>query len=212
MNIGEAVDVQMGYPFRGRLEADPNGDVAVLQMKDIAGNALPALPPDVTILQLAGRAERYLLKVGDVIFRSRGQTTATLITADLGPVIIAAPMMRLRLRSPGVRPEYLAWYINQPKSQAYLRSELRGTSVLMISTESLKRLGITVPSVQRQEAIVRLANLGAAEQELMAKAAKLRQRRLEEILWQCAQDSQAKRLAKGGGRGASTPLPPFHKQ
>ena len=35
MNLGELAEIQMGYPFRSRLEHDPQGDVTVIQMKDI---------------------------------------------------------------------------------------------------------------------------------------------------------------------------------
>ena len=35
MILGDLAEVQMGYPFRSRLEHDPMGEVAVVQMKDI---------------------------------------------------------------------------------------------------------------------------------------------------------------------------------
>jgi len=35
MDFGDLAEVQMGYPFRSRLEHDPQGDIAVIQMKDI---------------------------------------------------------------------------------------------------------------------------------------------------------------------------------
>lgn len=193
MILSELADIQMGYPFRSRLEHEPDGDVAVIQMKDLVGERMDAVPPDLVRVNLAGRAGRYLLRPGDILFRSRGQTnTAVLIAVDLGQALIAAPLMSLRAKSAAVRPDYLAWCINQPASQAYLRTELRGTSVQMISTESLGQLDVVVPSLQRQAAIVELAELGTREQQLMSQTAQLRQRYLQHNLWQYAHHDRAR--------------------
>src|SRR5262245_36228083 len=35
MTLGNPAEVQMGYPFRSRLEHDPAGEISVIQMKDI---------------------------------------------------------------------------------------------------------------------------------------------------------------------------------
>ncbi len=190
--LSDLAEIQTGYPFRARLEHDPAGDIAVLQMKDVAGDRISDVPPSMTKVHIAGEVRRYLLKRGDILFRSRGQTnTAALIAADLEQTLAAAPLVTLRAKR-GVLPDYLAWYINHPTSQSYLRGELKGTSVQMISMESLGRLTVIVPSVEKQTAIAALAALGADEQRLMEMLANLKQRRLEEILWRYAQDSREK--------------------
>jgi hypothetical protein len=192
MTLSDLADIQMGYPFRTRLEHDPDGAVAVIQMKDVDGERIDVIPTELMRVRLTTDPNRYLLERGDILFRSRGQTnTAALIAIDLVNTLAAAPLMTLRARSVA-RPDYLAWYLNQPASQNFLRSELKGTSVKMISTESLGRLEVVVPPLECQDAIVALARLGASEQELMEKVAHLRRRHLTGVLLQYAENARAR--------------------
>ena len=62
-------------------------------------------------------SDRHLVKRKDLIFRSRGQTTtAAIIDTEIGPAIVAAPLLRIRVTSKHVLPEYLYWFVNQPIS------------------------------------------------------------------------------------------------
>lgn len=189
--IGDVTDMLVGYPFRARLDSEPPGEIAVVQMKDLGEEEV--MDDNLFRIELNPAAHHYL-DVYDVLFRARGLNhTAVLVSVNLGRAIAAAPLVRLRVKtSAQVLPAYLTWHINQPDSQAYLRSELKGTSVPMISTESLKRLPIDVPPLQVQAAITHIAVLGAAEQKLMEQVALLRKRNLERILWRCSQDSRTK--------------------
>ncbi len=54
MRLAELAEIRMGYPFRSRLEHEPDGNVAVIQMKDIddtdllhAQDAIRVSLPDV---------------------------------------------------------------------------------------------------------------------------------------------------------------------
>lgn len=180
MNLGDLAEVRMGYPFRSRLEHDPQGDVAVIQMKDIDDANLlhtkdairVALPKDKT---------HHLLRAGDLLFRSRGRSNgAAQVLEGIGPAVLSAPM--LLIRPHGVLPAYLCWYINAPATQAQLAALAEGTSVRMISAEALKALDVPLPSLATQQRIVQVAALAEQEQRLLARIATLRQRLLTHIL------------------------------
>mgnify|MGYP003379828623 CR=1 FL=1 len=134
--LGQVASIRMGYPFRSRLEHDAMGTIAVVQMKDI-DDASALHVEDAVRVELADFKEHHLIRPGDLVFRSRGRTNSVaLVLADIGPAVLAAPM--LLVRPMAVLPSYLLWYINLPKIQASLAAQAEGTSVRMISKAALE--------------------------------------------------------------------------
>lgn len=174
MLLGELADVQMGYPFRSRLEHDPQGDVAVIQMRDIDdANKLHA--EEAIRVALPKGKSRHLLRAGDLLFRSRGRSNgAAQVLEGISPAVLSAPMLLIRPHK--VLPAYLCWYLNAPATQAQLAALAEGTSVQMISTEALKALEVRLPPPATQQRIVQAAALAEQEQALLARIATLRQR------------------------------------
>lgn len=184
MKLGDIADVRMGYPFRSRLEHDPAGDVAVIQMKDIDDANLLHTEDAIKISLPEGKGH-HLIQEGDLVFRSRGRSNSVaLVAADIGEAVLAAPMLLIRPRK--VLPAYLHWFINLPATQANLAVLAEGTSVRMISKEALLDMDVPVPSMSRQRRIVDVARLAQREQALMAGIAAQRKRLAEGILMRYA--------------------------
>lgn len=180
MNLGGLAEVQMGYPFRSRLEHDPQGDVAVIQMKDIDDANLLHAEEAIRVALPTGKTH-HLLRAGDLLFRSRGRSNgAALVAEGIDPAVLAAPMLLIRPHK--VLPAYLCWYINAPATQAQLAALAEGTSVRMISAEALKSFSIPVPPLDEQRHIAEAAALAEQEQTLLARIAALRQRLTTHIL------------------------------
>ena len=96
MNLGELAEVQMGYPFRSRLEHDPQGDVTVIQMKDIDDANLLHAEEAIQVALPKGKTH-HLLCAGDLLFRSRGRSNgAAQVLEGIGPAVLAAPMLLIR--------------------------------------------------------------------------------------------------------------------
>ena len=188
MKLGQIADVRMGYPFRSRLEHEPAGDVAVIQMKDIDDAELRNVQDAIRVLLPEGKAH-HLIHEGDLIFRSRGRSNSVaLVTADIGRAVLAAPMLLIRPR--GVVPAYLMWFINLPATQAALASLSEGTSVRMISKEAIQDLNVVVPSLARQRQIVAVATLEHQEAALLADLAAQRKRLIDGVLMRYAKNSR----------------------
>lgn len=186
MNLGELAEVQMGYPFRSRLEHDPRGDVAVIQMKDIDDTNLLHTEEVIRVTLPRGKS-RHLLRAGDLLFRSRGRSNgAAQVLEGIGPAVLAAPMLLIRPHD--VLPAYLCWYINAPATQTHLAALAEGTSVRMISAEALKALDVPLPSQAAQQRIAQAAALAEQEQTLLARIATLRQRQTTHQLMNAAQE------------------------
>lgn len=189
MQLGELAEVQMGYPFRSRLEHDPQGGVAVIQMKDIDDANLLHAEAAIRVTLPKGKTH-HLLRAGDLLFRSRGRSNgAALIAEGIGPAVLAAPMLLIRPHN--VLPAYLCWYINSPSTQAQLAALAEGTSVRMISAEALKALEVPLPSPAAQQRIVQAASMAEQEQMLLAHIATLRQRLTTHVLMKHAHEAQS---------------------
>lgn len=184
MNLGDLAEVQMGYPFRSRLEHDPQGDVSVIQMKDIDDTNLLHAENAIRVVLPKGKTH-HLLRAGDLLFRSRGRSNgAALVLDGIGPTVLSAPMLLIRPHR--ALPTYLCWYINAPATQAQLGAQAEGTSVRMISAEALKALDVPLPSEDVQQRIVQAAALAAQEQFLLGQIASLRQRTTTHLLMKLA--------------------------
>lgn len=188
--LNDIADVALGQSFRSRLEHDANANIAVIQMKDLTDdNRIDS--KSLVRVYLKKVNDKQLVKQDDIVFRARGQNnTAAHIDLDVGQAVVAAPMLRIRISDQGVSPEYLIWWINQPKSQAYLASHARGTAQKMISVPVLKDLCVEVPSLEKQKQIVELANLAREEQKLLCELADKRTKYMEGILMQVASEAQ----------------------
>lgn len=185
MNLGDMAEIQMGYPFRSRLEHDPAGDVAVVQMKDIDDTNLLHLE-DATRVTLPRGKARHLLCTGDLLFRSRGRSNGVAqVLEGIGPAVLAAPMLLIRPRR--VLPAYLCWYLNAPATQAQLAALARGTSVQMISAEAMKSLAVPLPPPATQKRIAELAALAEQERSLLARITAMRQHVAQHLLMKSAQ-------------------------
>lgn len=185
--LANVASVQMGFPFRSRIEHDVDGRVTVVQMKDIDDANLLHFE-DAARVTLVDIKEHHLIRPGDLVFRSRGRTNSVaLVSGDVGPAVLAAPM--LLIRPVDVLPGYLRWYINLPATQAILAAQAEGTSVRMISKAALEALELPVPTRRKQQLIVEAADLAATEQLLLDRIAKERRRLADGALLRYARNN-----------------------
>ena len=187
VEIKQLATVQMGYSFRSRPELSSNGDVAVIQMKDLLPNNTVDCNELVKI-DMEEVKEHHLARRGDLIFRSRGYvTTAAVLLDDPGKAVVAAPLLRIRITRPGeILPEYLNWYIGQRDAQRYFTSRQEGTSVNMVSRKQLEDMPVDIPPLEQQKNIVELASLSAREQTLLRSLADKREQYISTVLMQFA--------------------------
>jgi hypothetical protein len=188
--LQDIAEVRMGYSFRSRLEVDAEGDVAVIQMKDIDDSNL-LHPEGLARIQMPDLKDRHIVQEGDLLFRSRGESNSvSLVAGSLGRTVLAAPMMLIRLKVDLVGSAYLQWFINQPSTQAALASQAAGTAVKMIGKAALEQLEVAVPSLDDQRRIVEIGQLAAHEAQLMRELMGRRKALIEGILMRKAQDGR----------------------
>ena len=184
--VKELATVQTGYSFRSRLEAVEDGNLAVIQMKDLLDSNTVSCD-DLMRVDMEEK-EHHFVKKGDLVFRSRGQmATSAVLLDDPGKAVVAAPLLRIRVKRPDViLPEYLNWYISQRDAQIFLTSQARGSVQKMISKETIENLEVALPSLETQRNIVELAVLSAREHTLLQKLADARKQYLNATLMRMA--------------------------
>ncbi len=149
-------------------------------MKDVSESTGPAFAEAVRVT-LSRDTSAFLLRTGDLVFRSRGRSTgAALVGTGAPAAILAAPL--LLIRPTRVLPEYLLWFLNSDHAQAKLASVSVGTAGQQISTESLRALEVPLPPADVQRRIAEVAGLIRREQELTTAIAKRRRKLANHIL------------------------------
>lgn len=184
--LGDLADIRLGLSFRDRLEHDPDGNVAVVQMKDLTDEGNVDFSRTVRMFLPSGK-ERFRLRPGDLLFRSRGnKNTVAIVPEEITSAVPAAPL--LLVRATRVLPEFLQWFINSAAAQTHLRVKAVGTSVQMVSADALKSLDVPLPPVGVQKLIAACARLSLREQLLMSELADRRHRLTAQLLSKVAQE------------------------
>lgn len=195
MRLADVCIIHTGYTARGRLEPMAAGGVLAIQLRDISSEG-HIDPERLTRVQLEDPADRYFVRAGDVVFRSRGdRNTASALDERLQePALAVLPLMVLRPNLEVVTPEYLAWAINQPPAQRHFDAAARGTNIRMIPRSSLDNLELDVPDIETQEKIVAVDALAERERLLSQLAAETRRQMISLILVE-----QANRISPSTG-------------
>lgn len=164
--IKSIADVRTGYQFRGKVVHDDQGDIDVIQIKDI-DELQEVNTHDLTTVCLE-KPERHLVQTGDVLFLSRGHRMYGTVVPELHrPTIASSNFFVLHAKNDKVYPRYLAWFLNEPGFQRRVHSLVRGSHMPLISRTDFAALQVNIPDLNTQQNIVRLNELMLMEARLM---------------------------------------------
>ena len=169
---------------------DKEATVYYLQVKhfDEEGMLNQMLHPEV---KLDSKVERFLLRDGDILFAAKGaKNFAVVYYQQYGMAVASQSFLVIRLANKyrhQVMPEYLAWFINNPKTLGYLKSAAKGTKIQAITTDVLKELAIVFPSLEKQKVILKIHELRTKEISLRVQIGALRENLLQHQLLQAAE-------------------------
>ena len=144
-----------------------DGEVVYLQAKhfDETGNIISKLHPD---LFYSNVSIKHLLLPGDVIFAAKGfKNFAAVYEAHNLPAVASTSFFVIRLQKETVLPEFLAWFMNHPDTQAFLKANAYGTAMASISKAFLMEMEIPIPSLQIQLKILKISDLRKREKYLI---------------------------------------------
>ena len=154
MKIKDFSDLRTGHAFRERLVGQPDGNVSVIQPKDIKADGNVAFS-DGKPLRTNISSPRTLNQK-DVLVLNRGRFAA--VVFDLpGEVnwIVPSSIMILSIREESVLPEYIALYLNSPEGQRIFQRHFEYSTIPFISTNNMASIEIPIPPLDRQRALVK---------------------------------------------------------
>lgn len=166
-HLVEVASISAGYPFRGKIDELPAGDVAVVQMR----NASPEVGIDwegLVRVELPRTTDKALLHSGDIILSTRGgRNFAYCIDGGRGPLVCSPHFFVIRLMRDQIIPEFLAWQINQTPAQQYLAAGATGSHILNLKRSVVEHLPITVPTFERQSNVIGIDKAFQAERQVL---------------------------------------------
>lgn len=167
-------DLFSGYSFREKVENEPDGDLLVVQMKDIKDYTV-INEASMTRIKSDEISPKYYLETGDILFICKGSNNYALVyDLQVPKAVAASAFFVMRADKTNVVADYLAWYINQTPVQRYLRDNMAGTYIPNINKSTVEGIQIEVPSLEIQKKIVEVDRLRKQESFLMTEIIKKR--------------------------------------
>lgn len=183
-SLTDCADVQAGHPFRGSVPEDPDGNAYALQMRDVRPEGGVAWE-GLTRTSLERHKNAVWLQRGDVVFVARGMRNYALCLEDVPvPAVCSQYFFLLRVKSPVLLPEFLAWQINRAPAQRYLAKNAEGSDQLSIRRGVLEALPIAVPPLKQQHRIVALSRDAVLERQVLEALIRNREQQLDALAFE----------------------------
>lgn len=179
MKLGDIAEIRLGYPFRGAIPEVLGGSVRVIQIRDVTRVGLNSCD-DFVATEVEGRKEPDWVLDQDVLFVARGaHAYSALVTKPPARTVCSQHIYVIRVKAPeSLLPAFLAWQLNQPPAQRYLRQSAEGSHQLSIRRTVLELTEIRIPPIKQQRAAVNLARVAEAECGAFQALIKNREREL----------------------------------
>ena len=188
--LSDLVRVQPGYLSRDRVRHVSGGTHHLLQGKDVS-QAGDIRSEGAIRFDPGRRAELYQISRGDILVTARGlEHRAYHITQDLTDTLAAATFYILRPDPRRIRPGYLAWWLNLPRTQSAIDKESGGTDIRYIRRQAVENLRVPVPALQVQQRIERVVSLWSRRKALQARVDEKREQFIQAVCRQAAGEQE----------------------
>lgn len=165
--ISQIAEIKSGYLFKEGIKPDREGNVYVIQLKDVSDRGILNLS-DLQCISLDKAGPENFLSVGDVLLKAKtNRPVSAVIKEPLPNAIATAHYFIISMKKSEVLPGYLAWYLNQRPAQIYFNRNAGGTRIQVINKQLLSELEVVVPDLNTQEKITKIYELHQREQDLV---------------------------------------------
>lgn len=155
MKVLDFADVKMGYGFRSKIQNSPNGNVPVIQPKDISDDGL-LRAKDVYRVEDPPIKPGHILTVGDVLLATRGRFTSTVYSGQFEESTIASGSLLVLTIKKEVMPEYLALHFNSDRGNHLFHRITGQTTIPYLNRSNLEQMDIPVPPLETQQKLIAL--------------------------------------------------------
>ena len=159
--LQQLADIVSGYTFRGSIKNDPNGDIFVLQAKNIQINQDIENTDGFTTISDKSLRNPYFLHYNDILIVSRGSGIGSFRSAVFASqepkVMPSSSVYVIRTQDVIVLPKYVCLYLNSEIGQKALSQIVTGASYIQsILVKNLIDLEIPIPPIYIQKSIIAL--------------------------------------------------------
>lgn len=169
-DLAALCEIKAGPSFTqlGKKDRSPAGDVPVVFPRHLRGGRVTDTGEERISWQLARRLAHFTLEAGDILCVRAGKTAPpAIVRADQAGWLPSANLTRLRVRKDaGVDPAYLLAWLSRPEVLAWVEERSAATAASSISTGTLGRLEVRLPTLPEQCRMVEL--LAALEEQALA--------------------------------------------
>ncbi|HCQ9101841.1 TPA: restriction endonuclease subunit S [Klebsiella variicola] len=171
--LGQIAGIRSGHTLRGAITPDPEGDVRLLQIKDLDQDWQfnhKALPTVVWEQRIAPP----FLEQGEIVVAARGNRNLAVVYRGQVPVVPTSQFLivSLKRKESEIAPEYVCWLLNHPTIQQWFHRS--GTNIQLITKSALLDVIIPVPSLEIQLKVIELQRAWQEEALLISKLQKNR--------------------------------------
>jgi len=180
IQLGDIAIVRAGYPFRGAIEARPDGDVLAVQMRDLHSDLGRIHWAGAARTRLTGKRTPDWLRFGDILLSSIGDNNPAILVDDVPAPAVSTPNIFLirAYDESAVLPGYLAWALNQQVVRQHWRSSALGTSVQRLRRADVEGAALPLPPLEQQARIAALAQTAREERAALEALIANREREL----------------------------------
>ncbi len=169
--LDQIAEVFSGHYEKGAAKDEPSGTHRLV--------FIGSIDPEPGHRLLRDRCPRFtptkdpgdaVLQHGDLIIPARGERLDIAMIdepPDSRPLVAASFLHVIRVNTDYADPRYLAWWLNQPQTQAVLRDRVRGTKIPFLSLRATRALEVHLPPLDIQRRIAEFHTLAVRESQIM---------------------------------------------
>ncbi|MCD8518932.1 MAG: restriction endonuclease subunit S [Flavobacterium sp.] len=134
------------------------------------------------VLDMSSKLEKHLLYKDDVLFVAKGREFfAVVYDGKYTPAVASTTFLVMRVTDNNVKPEFIAWFLNHPKTQNVLAGFSKGTAINSVNIKAMSDLEIFIPSYAKQMLVLDVSRLQKEEVRLQNEIMKLKQQYNNEL-------------------------------
>lgn len=174
--INSIAQIQIGFQAKRKIEKDADASYHLIQAKDI-DDTNSILVGGLDRFQPDRAPDKYMVHKNDIIFQARGSRHfASIVKQEIKNTLASGSFFIIRVQSNRILPNYLCWWMNQSRSQAYFNSQAKGSDISFVSKKELSKLKVPIPDIQIQQRISRTMAVWSQEKALLGKQIELKEK------------------------------------
>jgi restriction endonuclease S subunit len=147
--LKELVVIRSGYTFRTAIDSFPNGDVEIIQAKDLGPDFSFASRPKINFSGDNG----HLLQPGEVLFSSRGISRAVVYRDSDAKAVASSSLFVLCPKNSNIDASFIAMYLSSTEGIKQVMKLSAGAVVKTITKDDLGSIEIPELPPDKQRAL-----------------------------------------------------------